>query len=295
VSTSQLLRDLVGINTLSISSTTNDKIMNLRGGQWIDNVVPTPRGLTLNDKFVAHTSRGKIIINDKVSNKNVISYQINNDSIHQIRFDQESNIIACDTKNSKLIKCNALGFNDYWVYPGSENNQVGTYAILNGICKYNDVVKYATVLGVSSNINIGDWKNSAQNKQGILIDVETNEIILNSLFMPHSPIVINDYIYVLNSGSGELIRIQIGRVGSYEIVGSYNKWLRGICQLNDQYLAIGVSQGRETAFDNLEIDMFAQPGIMVVDINTGEMIEFEALDVREIFDVLVTPFGVISE
>lgn len=294
MSTSQLLKNLVGMNTLSVSSMSNHKIMNLKGGLWSDNTIPAPRGITQNNNLVAYTSENRIFVNDKITKNNIITYETENNLLHQILFNKDSGVIACDTKNSKIIKCDASGVNDYWIYPGSENNTLGMYAVINGICKYNDVVKYATIIGVSSTINADNWRDSARNKQGILIDLETNLFVLNNLFMPHSPIVINDYIYILNSGAGELVRIKVGTTGTYEVVGSYNKWLRGICQLNDQYLAIGVSQGRDTAFSNLDIDVLTQPGIMVVDINTGEMVEFEALDIREVFDIVVTPNGVVN-
>ncbi|NBR26463.1 MAG: hypothetical protein EBU08_22320, partial [Micrococcales bacterium] len=67
-------------------------------------------------------------------------------------------------------------------------------------------------------------------------------------------------------------------------------WSRGLLVL-DEYLLVGVSQGRASSMSNVISDHLDEPGIAVINKSTGEQLEFESIDVQEIFDMLIVNSG----
>jgi outer membrane protein assembly factor BamB len=75
---------------------------------------------------------------------------------------------------------------------------------LNGMAVVDGRVKYVTALAVSD--AAGAWRESKANG-GVIVDVETDEIVLGGMSMPHSPRWHEGRLWVLNSGAGELWRV----------------------------------------------------------------------------------------
>jgi uncharacterized protein (TIGR03032 family) len=148
---------------------------------------------------------------------------------------------------------------------------------------------YVTALGQSD--APGGWRG-AKAHGGILINVESNEVILKNLSMPHSPRIFNNKLYVLLSGTGELAEVDTQK-GTYNVVTRMPGFVRGMTRHGD-YLFIGMSKLRtkSTAFNDLPISkksLFS--GVMIVHLPTGSIvgnIKYEN-SVDEIFDVQVLP------
>ncbi len=163
------------------------------------------------------------------------------------------------------------------------------YCHLNGIAMQNSQPKYATALG-KSNVAEG-WRDN-KSSGGIIIDVQSNEIIAEGLAMPHSPRLINGKLYVLLSATGELAIVDVNS-GKHEVVKSLNGFVRGMSYHGD-YLFIGLSKLREnsTAFNDLPISkksIFS--GIAILHEPTCSIvghIKYEN-SVEEIYDVKVLP------
>lgn len=164
---------------------------------------------------------------------------------------------------------------------------------LNGLAMVNGKPKFVTALGESD--EVGGWR---QNKAtgGILIDVETGEIILRGLSMPHSPCWHDRYLWLLNSGSGELWRVDPS--GQHDVVCTLPGFLRGLCCVGN-YALVGLSQIREQAiFGGLPVQQrFEQLlcGVAIIDLRNGEQIgilEFTA-GCQELYDVQFLP-GVLQ-
>jgi uncharacterized protein (TIGR03032 family) len=98
---------------------------------------------------------------------------------------------------------------------------------LNGLVMVNGKPKYVTALG-KTNTHQG-WRENIVSG-GILMDVETNEIILDNLPMPHSPQIHNGNFYMLLSASGELVKVDV-KAKKYEVL----KKLEGFCRGMDIY------------------------------------------------------------
>ncbi len=160
---------------------------------------------------------------------------------------------------------------------------------LNGLCVVDGRIKYVSALGETN--EPGGWR---QNKRdgGILMDIETNEVVARGLSMPHSPRWYRDRLWVLNSGEGGLGFID-PLTGRYELVAELPGFTRGL-DFVGPLAFIGLSQVRESAiFSGIKIaDRPPEErscGVWIVHIETGEMVGFVKFEeaVQEIFAVQI--------
>lgn len=167
-------------------------------------------------------------------------------------------------------------------------NQPTDQCHLNGVAFENDKPKYVTALGQSD--QAGGWRERKADG-GILMDVESNEIIATGLAMPHSPRIINGHLYWLHSATGDLVRMTTP--GKFEVLKSLDGFVRGMDHIGD-YLFVGLSKLRETsqAFQNLPISKKSiYSGIVIIYLprmSLAGYIKYEN-NVDEIYDVRVLP------
>jgi uncharacterized protein (TIGR03032 family) len=161
---------------------------------------------------------------------------------------------------------------------------------LNGLAVVNGKPKYVTALGETDSPS--GWRENKKDG-GILMDVETNEILLRGLSMPHSPRWYQDRLWVLESGEGSLARVDL-QTGEWHIVCELPGFTRGIAFLGPLAF-IGLSQVRETAiFSGIPLVERLEErtcGVWVVDIWTGQTVAFLRFEegVQEIFAVQILP------
>lgn len=161
---------------------------------------------------------------------------------------------------------------------------------LNGLAMVEGKPKFVTALGESD--TAGGWRaNKATG--GILIDVESEEIILRGLSMPHSPCWHNGYLWLLNSGAGELLRVE-PLSGQQDVVCALPGFLRGLCCVG-KYALVGLSQIREQhIFGGLPVQERFEHllcGVAVLDLSSSEvvgMLEFTT-GCEELYDVGFLP------
>ena len=160
---------------------------------------------------------------------------------------------------------------------------------LNGFCLKNNQPKYATALGETD--TAAGWRKNKANG-GILIDIETNEILMRGLSMPHSPRWYQEQLWLLESGNGSLAKVDLNQ-RKLETVANLPGFTRGI-DFWGNLAFIGLSQVRETAvFSGMPITQLQERicGVWVVNILTGETIAFLRFEegVQEIFSVAILP------
>lgn len=161
---------------------------------------------------------------------------------------------------------------------------------LNGLAMVNGQPKYVTALGETN--TPGGWRENKANG-GILMDVDSNEILLRGLSMPHSPRMYNDQLYILESGEGSLSTVNL-RQGTWQHIIKLPGFTRGI-DFVGPLAFIGLSQVRESAvFSGIPLVERLEErtcGVWVVNIQTGQTIGFIRFEsgVREIFAVQVLP------
>lgn len=159
---------------------------------------------------------------------------------------------------------------------------------LNGMAMVAGRPQYVTALGESD--RVGGWR--AKRDDGLLIELEPDRVLLRGLSLPHSPRWHQDNLWLLNSGRGELLRVD-PKTGTPSRVCHLPGFGRGLT-LVGQYALVGLSQMREARLlDGLPIQANGPLicGVMVVDLERGEpvgLLEFPT-GCREIYDVAFLP------
>ena len=164
---------------------------------------------------------------------------------------------------------------------------------LNGVAMVEGMPKYVTVLGRTD--TPGGWRENKK-QGGCILEVPSSRVVTEGLAMPHSPRMHQNRLWVLNSGHGEIITVDVVS-GKQEKIASLPGYTRGLA-LRGKYAFVGLSKIRETAiFGDLPISDRLQDrikcGVAVVDLSAKEMIgclEFKE-GVDEIFDVQVAQFS----
>lgn len=162
---------------------------------------------------------------------------------------------------------------------------------LNGFCLIQGRPAFATALGETDAPH--GWRSNKRDG-GILIEVETGEIIVRGLSMPHSPRWHDGRLWVLESGTGGFGFIDPATY-RYQRVAELPGFTRGLDFVGNLAF-IGLSQVRESAvFCGIPIAerplTERQCGVWVVDIRTGLTVAFVAFEdaLQEIFAVQALP------
>lgn len=161
---------------------------------------------------------------------------------------------------------------------------------LNGLAMVAGKPKYVTALGETN--TAGGWRPEKA-VGGVLVDVETGNVVLRGLSMPHSPRWHQGRLWLLNSGSGELLCFDPAKE-SAGVVCTLPAYLRGLVLLG-RFAVIGLCQIREKhIFGGLPVQQKFESllcGLAVVDLPTGKLVgtfEFTA-GCTEIYDVQFLP------
>jgi uncharacterized protein (TIGR03032 family) len=207
--------------------------------------------------------------------------------IHDVHF-TKAGLLAVNSRFScvSLID-DTYSFKEVW-RPSFITNMLPEDAChLNGMVVVDDKPKYLTALG-ETNTSKG-WRATKANG-GILIDADTQNIILRGLPMPHSPRLFKEGLFVLLSGTGELARVDIDKQ-TYEVIHQFNGFVRGMDRVGD-FLFIGLSKLRttSTAFGDLPIAAHSPfCGVVIFHLPTRKVIgelKYET-SVEEIYEVRV--------
>jgi len=159
---------------------------------------------------------------------------------------------------------------------------------LNGLAMHQGRPRYVTALGQTD--SAGGWRPEKATA-GCLIDVETSDVLAGGFAMPHSPRMHLGQVWVLDSGRGELVRIDPDS-GNKTCVARFPGYTRGLA-MHGKYAFVGLSKIRETStFGGVPIAADRDRlkcGLAVVDVQHGALVgQFEfTTGVEEIFDVSV--------
>ena len=160
---------------------------------------------------------------------------------------------------------------------------------LNSMAMVDGQPEYVTAFGEVDSFE--GWRENRVSG-GILMDVPSGEIVLDGLPMPHSPRVYDGKLYLLLSGTGELVCAE-PEAGRYEVVTQLPGFVRGMARCDD-YLFVGLSKLRKTSstFASLPISEQAVfSGIVAVSLSEGRIVEYLKYETgcEEIYDVQVLP------
>lgn len=212
--------------------------------------------------------------------------------IHEMGFDGDGELWLVNTKMSCLC---TLDINHSivprWRPPFITGYDLTDRCHLNGLAMRDGKPKYVSALGTSD--QAAGWR---ENKAfgGIIMDVDSNEMIIQGLSMPHSPRWYRGKLWVLESGAGQLITVN-EKTGEKTVIAEVPGFCRGI-DFIERYALIGLSEVRETAvFAGLPLTEREQDrkcGIWIVDIESGETVGYLVFSggVQEIFSVQLMPW-----
>jgi uncharacterized protein (TIGR03032 family) len=163
---------------------------------------------------------------------------------------------------------------------------------LNGLAIEDGRVAYVTAMG-ETNTEQG-WRDH-KIEGGIVLDVESGEVVTRGLCMPHSPRVHDGKLFVLDSGRGLLCTVD-RRDGQRTTVAALPGYARGLA-FAGPIAFVGLSQIREKdMFGGLPIasqygDDQRRCGVAAIDLRSGQLAAFLWFEAgcTELFDIRVLP------
>ncbi len=163
---------------------------------------------------------------------------------------------------------------------------------LNGLCLVDGRPRWVTALGETD--TAGGWRENKKSG-GIVIDLQSNEIVARNLSMPHSPRWHAGRLWLLESATGSFGFVDLN-TGRYESIIHLDGFTRGM-EMIGNLAFIGLSQVRETAiFSGIGITERLKEtertcGVWVIDIQRGQVAAFLKFEeaVQEIFAVALLP------
>lgn len=218
-----------------------------------------------------------------------MTYHIGPLDIHDLEW-SDKGMFGVNTLFSTLIQIDdEYNYKPYWKPPFITELASEDRCHLNGMAMENGLPKYASMF------NQGDTPQSWRPEvttAGTIMDVTSNDIVIEGLPMPHSPRLVNGELYVLLSATGGLARIDRA-AGTYEEIVNLGGFVRGMA-IHGDFAFVGLSKLRKNSstFKHLKIaDESNQSGIKIIHLPTasvmGEILYQTSVD--EIYDVQVLP------
>ncbi len=212
--------------------------------------------------------------------------------IHDLAWDDQAGtprLVFVNTLFSCLaIRSSVASFEPIWRPKFASELRPWDCCHLNGVAVRDGRVKYVTAFSDTSAKN--GWRSTYGNS-GVIVDVESDDILASGLSMPHSPRWHNGVLWLLQSGEGSLGFIDL-RDGRYETVARFSGYPRGLAFLGP-YAFIGLSLVREIIFAGAPLlQRLPDPaerccGVWVIDTRSGSLLGFcqFTAGVRELFAV----------
>lgn len=159
---------------------------------------------------------------------------------------------------------------------------------LNGLAVVDGQPRYVTALGETD--TPAGWRLT-KNNGGCLIEMPGGRLIARGLSLPHSPRFFRNHIYLLESGTGDLLSVDPA-TGQATTIVRLPGVIRGLA-IFDRYAFVGLSRARPSleGVPIVENRDSLKCGVWVIDLDSGSIVahlEF-ASGVEEVFDVQVLP------
>ncbi|MBI1225540.1 MAG: TIGR03032 family protein [Bacteroidetes bacterium] len=218
------------------------------------------------------------------------SYFTGQIDIHDIDYGHDNQLFAVNTSFSCVIKIDDnFSFTPVWKPKFISKLASEDRCHLNGMALENGIPKFVTAFH-DTDIPQG-WRERVIDG-GIVIDVDSGEIIARNLPMPHSPRLFDDELYLLLSATGELVKLEKNS-GKKITITQLKGFVRGLCRHGD-YLFIGHSKLRKSSSTFAKLNFANQAttaGVTVVHLPSGAIVgevRYQT-SVDEIYDVQVLP------
>jgi uncharacterized protein (TIGR03032 family) len=210
--------------------------------------------------------------------------------IHEVGVDAGRRVIFVNTRYSCLCTLDLTdSFRPIWKPPYISRLAPEDRCHLNGMAMANGRPAYVTA--VSQSDVLSGWRER-RHEGGVIIEVETGRIVTDQLSMPHSPRISGDTLFALDSGRGQIIEVD-AKTGVKRDIAFCPGFLRGM-SIHNGHAIVTVSKPRDGTFKHLLLDgemqeRDAEPwcGVLIVDLRTGDLVEWVRLEghITELFDV----------
>lgn len=225
-----------------------------------------------------------------------IGYTTGDLDIHDIVVEASGRVVFVNTKfNCLATLSERFSFTPLWRPPFISKLAAEDRCHLNGLALDNGKARYVTAVSTSDVVD--GWRDRRR-EGGVVIDVQSSEIVATGLSMPHSPRMHRGKLWLLNAGTGYFGSIDLAK-GTFEPLTFCPGFLRGLTFAGD-YAIVGLSGPRhdKKTFGGLALDdelakRGADPrgGLQVIDLRSGDVAHWVRLEgmVTELYDVVALP------
>lgn len=215
--------------------------------------------------------------------------------IHDIKVDRDGRVIFVNT----LFSCLATLTGDDSFRPIWRPRFISRLAAedrchLNGLAMRDGKPAFVSAVAAS---DVADGWRDRRRGGGVIVDVETSEIVANGLSMPHAPRWREGKLFALNAGTGEFGEVDLDD-GKFRPIAFCPGFLRGLDFAGDYAIAtMSLPRGNRT-FEGLplqdtldKLDAAPRCGIAVIDMKTGDLAHWLRIEgvVSELFDAVMLP------
>lgn len=224
-----------------------------------------------------------------------VGYVTGDLDIHDIAVAESGQRVFVNTLFSCLATVSEThSFEKVWQPPFISKLAAEDRCHLNGLAMREG--KPAFVTAISQSDIAEGWREHRQSG-GCVVDVQSDEVVVSGLSMPHSPRWYRDKLWLLNSGTGEFGWVDL-EVGRFEPVAFCPGYLRGLA-FQGNFAVVGLSKPRHNqSFTGLALDdrledkeANARCGLMVIDLCSGDIVHSLSMGgiVEELYDVAMLP------
>ncbi len=224
-----------------------------------------------------------------------VAYTTGDLDIHDICIGKEGKPIFVNTRFSCLATLSEThSFKPLWKPPFISKILPEDRCHLNGLADEAGQPRYVTMVSQS---DVADGWREKRQKGGLVMEIESNEVVGQGLSMPHSPRLYQGKLWLLEAGSGYLGYLNL-ESQKFERVVFCPGFLRGL-DFTDNYAIVGTSGLRSNkTFAGLELEANlqkagaeARAAVHIINLETGAIEHWLRLGgvVEELYDVRVLP------
>ncbi len=224
-----------------------------------------------------------------------VGYTTGDLDIHDMAVDSDGRLVFVNTLFGCLATLSEThSFKPLWKPPFISKLAAEDRCHLNGLAMKDGQPAYVTAVGQT---DVADGWREHRSDGGIVMDVNSDEIVCAGLSMPHSPRWHDGRLWLLNSGAGEFGYVDLN-TGRFESLCFCPGYMRGL-SFHGNFALVGLSKPRHNkTFSGLALDanlkshnVEARCGVQVIDLRTGDVVHWLRMDgvVEELYDVIALP------
>lgn len=203
-------------------------------------------------------------------------------------------VFAATLFNCLATLAEGASFRPLWRPPFISDLRAEDRCHLNGVAMEDGRARFVTC--VSRSDAVDGWRDQ-RHDGGVVVDVDSSDIIASGLSMPHSPRIYRGRLWLLDSGTGRFGWLD-PETSQFKALCFCPGYARGLSFVG-KYAVIGLSLPRRgESFDGLALqdaltarNAAARAGLLVVDLDSGSIVEWVRIGgrLRELFDVAHLP------